>query len=203
MSAITQGTDRKTAVCTRRFAYAPLTIDNATTVTYGDVTEIDNALITVQPQPTYVNGSQYASGVEIDSYTAKAGGTLNITVAGLNAADEVALFGSTLNTTTGVLESGPDDVVKDVMVIYSTTNSDGKVNLYKYPKCKFSSQGETVQTTDNNGITYNATSLVATYKPLINKRKEVYTVKGLDPTTDATFIEAWFSTATGGIVASS
>ena len=100
-----------------------------------------------------------------------------------------------------MLESGKDDVVPDVMCIYSTMTSDGKINLYKFPKCKFASQGENVQTTDENGVTFNSLALQANYKALINTGVDKYCVKGLDPVTDKASIDAWFATASGVIVA--
>lgn len=131
----------------------------------------------------------------------KAGGTLDVTIVNTNSADEVALFGAKVNTSTGVLESGKDDVVPDVMCIYSTMTSDGKINLYKFPKCKFTSQGENVQTTDENGVTFNSLALQANYKALINTGVDMYCVKGLDPVADKASIDAWFATASGVIVA--
>lgn len=201
MAKVIQGTDRKSAVCTKRFAYAPLTTDNADTLAYGDVTEIKDILITTKYTPKMNSASQYASGVEVDSYVAKAGGALDVTIVNTNSADEVALFGAKVNTSTGVLESGKDDVVPDVMCIYSTMTSDGKINLYKFPKCKFTSQGENVQTTDENGVTFNSLALQANYKALINTGVDMYCVKGLDPVTDKASIDAWFATAAGVIVA--
>ena len=79
--------------------------------------------------------------------------------------------------------------------------SDGKINLYKFPKCKFTSQGENVQTTDENGVTFNSLALQANYKALINTGVDMYCVKGLDPVTDKASIDAWFATASGVIVA--
>ncbi len=200
MAAITQGTERKAAVCTDRFAYAPLTTDNAETLAYGDVVEIKDILITTKYTPKMNSASQYASGVEVDSYVAKAGGTIDVTIVNTNPTDEVALFGAKLNETTGVLESGKDDVVPDVMVMYSTKTSTGKINLYKFPKCKFTSQGESAQTTDENGVTFNGLALQANYKALLNTGKDMYVVKGLDPVTDKTTIDAWFATASGVII---
>lgn len=76
-----------------------------------------------------------------------------------------------------------------------------EINLYKFPKCKFTSQGENVQTTDENGVTFNSLALQANYKALINTGVDMYCVKGLDPVTDKTSIDAWFATASGIIVA--
>lgn len=200
MAAITQGTERKAAVCTERFAYAPLTTDSSETLAYGDVVEIKDILITTKYTPKMNSASQYASGVEVDSYVAKAGGTLDVTIVNTNPTDDVALFGAKVNTATGVLESGKDDVVPDVMVMYSTKTSTGKINLYKFPKCKFTSQGESAQTTDENGITFNGLALQANYKALLNTGKDMYVAKGLDPETDKTTIDAWFATASGVII---
>ena len=63
MAAITQGTERKAAVCTERFAYAPLTTDSSETLAYGDVVEIKDILITTKYTPKMNSASQYASGV--------------------------------------------------------------------------------------------------------------------------------------------
>lgn len=202
MAAITQGTERKAAVCTERFAYAPLTTDSSETLAYGDVVEIKDILITTKYTPKMNSASQYASGVEVDSYVAKAGGTLDVTIVNTNPTDDVTLFGSKLNETTGVLESGKDDVVPDVMVMYSTKTSTGKINLYKFPKCKFTSQGESAQTTDENGITFNGLALQANYKALLNTGKDMYVAKGLDPVNDKTTIDDWFKTASGVIIPS-
>lgn len=200
MAAITQGTERKAAVCTERFAYAPLTTDSSETLAYGDVVEIKDILITTKYTPKMNSASQYASGVEVDSYVAKAGGTLDVTIVNTNPTDDVTLFGSKLNETTGVLESGKDDVVPDVMVMYSTKTSTGKINLYKFPKCKFTSQGESAQTTDENGVTFNGLALQANYKALLNTGKDMYVAKGLDPVNDKTTIDDWFKTASGVII---
>ena len=202
MAAITQGTERKAAVCTERFAYAPLTTDSSETLAYGDVVEIKDILITTKYTPKMNSASQYASGVEVDSYVAKAGGTLDVTIVNTNPTDDVTLFGSKLNETTGVLESGKDDVVPDVMVMYSTKTSTGKINLYKFPKCKFTSQGESAQTTDENGVTFNGLALQANYKALLNTGKDMYVAKGLDPVNDKTTIDDWFKTASGVIIPS-
>ena len=91
-------------------------------------------------------------------------------------------------------------MVPDVMVMYSTKTSTGKINLYKFPKCKFTSQGESAQTTDENGVTFNGLALQANYKALLNTGKDMYVAKGLDPETDKTTIDDWFKTASGVII---
>lgn len=205
MAAITQATDRKSAVSTLRFAICPLKNDSGDGLEYeSTVTEIANNLITAKYTPKMNTGSQYASGMEVDSYVAKSGGTLDISVCGLTATDETLFFGSKIDKTTGVLVSSKNDVVPDVMVIYSTKRSDGKVNLYKFPKTKFTSQGESAQTSEENGVTYQATTLQGNYKPTLYDGNDMYCVKGVDLKTEEgrRFEAAWFATADGGIKAS-
>lgn len=197
----TPNTDRKSAVSTLRFAIAPLTKDSADELTYGEVHEIPNNLITVRYTPTMNQASQFASGMQVDGYVAKAGGTLEIGVCGLNSEDETLMFGSKLDEKTAVLTSNKDDVVPDVMVIYSTKRSDGTINLYKFPKTKLTSQGETAQTSDDNGVTYQTTTVNGTYKPLLKNGNDSHIIKGLDISTEeGKAIEAeWFAKALGRI----
>lgn len=195
----TQSTERRSAVTVLQLAVAALTKDTADELSYGDVTMLEDNLITAKYTPRMNTASQHASGVEVESYVAKNGGTLDITVRALTAMDESVLFGSKIDSETGVLVSGKDDLVPDNMIIYSTRRSDGKLNLYKFPKAKFTSQGESVQTIDENGITYQSLSLQAGYKPTLNNGKDMYVVKGADPETDKQLIADWFATALGGI----
>lgn len=194
-----QSTERRSAVTVLQLAVAPLTKDTADELSYGDVTKLEDNLITAKYTPRMNTAGQFASGVEVESYVAKNGGTLDITVRALNAMDESILFGSKIDSETGVLVSGKDDLVPDNMIIYSTRRSDGKLNLYKFPKAKFTSQGESVQTVDENGITYQSLGLQAGYKPTLNNGNDMYVVKGADPETDKQLIEEWFATALGGI----
>ena len=191
---------RKTAVCTARYATAPLTKDNDTELIYGDVTEVPATLISVKYTPKMNSAEQYASGIAVDSYVTKAGGTLDITVVGLDTEDEKRYFGSSVSEK-GLLTSNKDDTVPDLMVIYSTKRSDGKINLYKFPKAKFTSQGEQTETTDSSGIKYSGTALKAEYKNTINNGDDMYIIKAVDPTTPEgkKVIDDWFATATGGL----
>lgn len=87
------------------------------------------------------------------------------------------------------------------MVIWSTQRSDGKVNLYKIMKAKFSSQEE-ASTSDDSGVRYNGTALQAEYKATIRSGDIMFKEKKVDPNTEAgaALIEAWFATALGGLV---
>ena len=87
------------------------------------------------------------------------------------------------------------------MVIWSTTRSNGKKNLYKVMKAKFTSQGEEASTTDASGVKFNGTALQADYKATINSGDIMFTLKDVDPEAEAgaALIAQWFATALGGI----
>ncbi len=195
--------NRKSNVTTLRFAVAPLETDSADELKYGAVTEMQNNLITAGYQPTINRASQYASGVQVEEYAAKNGGTLNVTVCGLTAEDEELFTGSAYDADSSVITSNKDDIIPDLMAIWSTKRSDGTINLYKAPKVKFASQGETVNTTDENGITYQATSLQGNYRPLLKTGDDIFSIKGVNLKSEEgkALEEAWFATALGGLPA--
>lgn len=199
--SVTLNTERKSPVNTRRFAIAPLTSDTGAALTYGAVKEWDKALISVKNTPKQNSATQYASGQQIDGYVAKAGGTLDINVPALTAQDEVDLFGSTFDSTSNTLASNKDDVIPYVMVIWSTANSNGTINLHKCMKIKFQNGGDTVETSDDNGIKYQNVSLSGTYEPLIKTGDDIISIKGLDVSSaEGQAVEtAWFAKALGGL----
>lgn len=189
------------AVSTDRFATALLKEDSGATLEYGDVKEIETDLITIKYTPKMNSAKMHASGVPVEEYVAKTGGTVNVTVVGLTADEEQDYFGSTLDTETGLLTENKNDIVPDRMIIWSTLRSNGNYNLHKIMKAKFISQGEEVKTTDDNGVTFTGTSLQADYKPVINSGDIMFTEKNIDISTPEgkQIIEDWFATALGGI----
>lgn len=197
---MSNSSERRSAVSVLRLAYAPLVKDTKDIITYGGVVEMDNILISAKYSPRMNIASQYASGQEYDSYVAKSGGTIEIQVPALNSSDETGLFGCTKEETTGVVASNKGDVVPNVMVMYSTETSQGLVNLYKFPKVKFTDQGETAVTKNESGITYQAQTLSGSYSALIHTGDEKFDIKGVDPKSDEgkALIETWFSSAVGG-----
>jgi phi13 family phage major tail protein len=191
------------SVSTKRFATALLTEDSGTALTYGPVEEIATTLITAKYTPKMNSASMYASGIAVESYVAKAGGTLDITVVGLTAKEEQDYFGATvLSDSNDLIVENANDYVPDRMVMWSTQRSDGKMNLYKVMKAKFASQGEEATTSDDNGVTYNGTALQAEYKATVYSGDIMFKEKKVDPSTPegAALIDAWFATALGGIV---
>lgn len=188
------------SVSTDRFATAVLIEDSGANIEYEAVKEIETDLITIKYTPKMNSSSMYASGVAVESYVAKAGGTLDATVVGLTDEEEVDYFGSGV-AVDGVVVENKDDYVPDLAVIWSTKRSDGKINLYKTMKTKFASQGEEATTSDDNGVTFNGTALQGDYKALINSGDIMFKKKKVDPKTadGAALIETWFGTALGGI----
>ena len=191
------------AVSTDRFATALLTEDSGNALTYGAMYEVESDLITAKYTPKMNTAGMYASGIEVESYVAKAGGTLDLTVVGLTSEEEKEYFGSTLLTTSNdLLAENKDDYVPDRLVAYSTTRANGKKNLYKFMKAKFTSQGEEANTVDDSGVKFNGTALQAGYKATINSGDIMFVIKDVDPDdmAGAALIEAWFATALGGVV---
>lgn len=194
-------TSRAPAVSTDRLAFAPLSIDTGDTLVYGDVVEVDKALISVSKTPRMNSNKMFASGQAVASYVSKAAGQLQITMPSLDDEDEVMLFGKTIDAETGVVTNNKDDYVPAVMAIYSTDRADGTKNLYKVMKVKFAEGVETVETKDDSGAKFQSIQLSGEYENLIKNGDDVHSIKGVDPTTQADVIEAWFGTALGGLPA--
>lgn len=191
------------SVSTKRFATALLTEDSGNALTYGDVEEIETDLVTIKYTPKMNSASMYASGIAVESYVAKSGGTLDVTVVGLTADEEASYFGaSVLAGSNDLIVDNANDYVPDRAVIWSTQRSDSKINLYKIMKAKFASQGEQADTSDDSGVKFNGTTLQADYKALINSGDIMFRMKKVDPNTPAgaALVEAWFATALGGVV---
>ena len=188
------------AVSTDRFATAVLTEDSGTTLTYAAVKEIESDLITIKYQPKMNSSGMFASGIEVESYVAKSGGTVDVTVVGLTDEEEKDYFGATVDANDVVVDN-KNDYVNDVAVIWSTLRADGKMNLYKILKTKFANQGEEVSTSDDSGVKFNGTALQGEYKATINSGDIMFKRKKVDPKTGAgaAIIETWFGTALGGI----
>ncbi|MCM1055941.1 MAG: hypothetical protein NC394_10525 [Bacteroides sp.] len=195
-----ENNNRRSAVSVKRLAYAPLVQDTKKAIVYGEVKDLEDILISAGYTPRMNTASQYAGGQEYDSYVAKAGGTLEIQVPALTSEDEAGFFGSRTDEATGVVASNKEDVVPNVMVMYSTETSEHMINLYKFPKVKFTNQGESTTTKTESGITYQSQTLSGNYANLIHNGDDMYSKKGVDPNTPEgkKFIDDWFASAAGG-----
>ncbi|MDR0223270.1 MAG: phage tail protein [Oscillospiraceae bacterium] len=174
----------KINVNTDRVSFAALVSDTADAVTFDSTaTELSKSVVSFGYQPTMQTNDFWASGQQIDTYVAKSGGTVNLTVPVTEAILEKLLFGSQYDVASKMITSNKDDVIPYVMLSVSTKRSDGTVNLYKFPKVKFASQGESVQTSNASGVTYSSVQLNGNYSPLINNGDDMYVIKGLDVST--------------------
>lgn len=192
-------TSRAPAVSTDRLAFAPLSIDTGDTLVYGDVVEVDKALISVSRTPRMNSNKMFASGQAVASYVAKAAGQLQITMPSLENEDEVMLFGKTLDETSKTVTNNKDDYVPAVMAIYSTDRADGTKNLYKVMKVKFAEGVETVETKDDSGAKFQSIQISGDYENLIKNGDDVIMIRGVDPKTESALIETWFGSALGGL----
>lgn len=189
---MTKTEERKSPISVLKYAYAPLISDTAEGVEYGAVVDMGKALISAGYTPAMNPAQQFAGGQQYDSYTSKSGGTHDVQTPGLNPDDYKNLLGYACSET-GEITSNKSDVVPYVASMYATETSDGKVNLYKFFKVKFTFSGETVTTKDDSGVTFQATTLNGQYVPLINNGDDMKMMKGLDPVSDKETIDKWFS----------
>jgi len=183
-----------------RLVMWPVTADTSSGITYGDTaTAFTKKLMTKQDTPTVNTANLDACNQTVDDYVAINGGELTIGITDLDGTERTLLYGETANVS-GVNVSNGDDRPGDLCVAFMTTRSDGKVNLFKYSKTKFSPQAESAETTKKNGITYQTISLKGEYKPSIYDKNARYVQYGVDPVTDAAVVTAWFASAEGTIV---
>lgn len=189
----TLNTDRKSPIGLERLVIWPMTADATGGITHGAASEISKILMTASDTPTIIQADQSADNQIVDSVCAKNGGALDLSVANLSAADRVTIYGETADGETNV--TNKDDVVPYVAVAYMTKRTDGKVNLYKYPKVKFIEQQESFETVKKDGVTFATTTLKGNYEPTLANGDARYVRRGVDPTTDSEFITAWFTTA--------
>lgn len=159
-----------------------------------DAYAFTNELMAAKYTPKAETAEQYGDGIKVEDYVAKDGGDLDITIRGFKEGDGAFLFGET-ETTEKTSVSGADDIVPYVCCAYMTERSDGKVNLFKFPKVKFMPQGEDDKQREGSKVEFGTASLKGTYSPLISSHADCYKRLGADPKTDAEFITKWFTDA--------
>lgn len=169
--------------------------DSESATTYNtEAHEFTNELNSAKYTPKVETAEQYGDGVKVEDYVAKDGGDLDITIRGFKQGDEAFLFGEKETTAEKTSVSGSDDIVPYVCVAYMTERSDGKVNLYKFPKVKFMPQGEDSQQKEGTKITYTTANIKGTYSPLLSSHADCYKCRGVDPKTQSDLITKWFGT---------
>lgn len=179
----------------KRLVMWGLLTDDETATTYGSEAYIfSKSLMSVKCTPSVQTAEQFGDGIKVEDYVAKDGGDLDITLTGFKSGDAAYLFGET-KTTDDVEVSSAADIVPYKCVAYMTERSDGKVNLYKFPKAKFMPQAEDANQREGSKISFGNAQLKGTYSPLISSENDRYRRLGVDPVTDAEFITKWFTEA--------
>lgn len=185
---------RRSTINVARLTMWPMIDDTREKTTYGEMPHTwDNSLASVKYTPKMQTNEEYGDGIKVEAYVAKDGGDIDVTVNGFGAGDGVFLFGETDKNGTEV--SGADDIVPNVCVAYYTKRTDGKLNLYKFPKTTFYPEGEDAKQQEGTTISYGTANLKGTYMPLISTKEDVYKRLGVDPKKDEELIEKWFNEA--------
>lgn len=183
---------RRSAVNVKRLTMWKMKDDTSEETTYeAEPYTWDNSLASAKYTPKMQQNSQYGDGIKVEDFVAKDGGDLNITVNGFEHGDGAYLFGETDKNGTEV--SNAKDIVPNQCVAYYTVRSDGKLNLYKYPKATFYPEGEDAQQQEGTTIKYGTAALKGAYMPLISNGDDMYKRRGVDPVKDKDLIERWFT----------
>lgn len=186
---------RRPYINVKRLVMWGLLTDDETATTYdAEPYVFSKSLMSAKCTPAVQTAELYGDGIKVEDYVAKDGGELDIAVTGFENGDGVFLFGET-KTEDGTEVSSSADIVPYRCVAYMTERSDGKVNLYKYPKVKFMPQAEDANQREGSKISYGTSQLKGTYSPLISTEADRYRHLGADPVTDAEFITKWFTEA--------
>ncbi|MBE6901581.1 MAG: hypothetical protein E7478_03835 [Ruminococcaceae bacterium] len=179
----------------KRMVMWKLTSDDSTGTVYDATAhKFENQLNSFRYTPRIQTAEQYGDGVKVEDYAAKDGGDIESVIRAFSSDDEQFLFGETA-TTNGTVMSGSDDIVPYVAVAVMTERADGLVNLYKFPKVKWTPQGEDNKQREGTTVSYGTAALKGIYSPLLSNHKDCYKKRGLDPKEDKDFIENWFTEA--------
>lgn len=185
---------RRSTINVARLTMFKMTSDTSEGTTYEPSPYTwDNSTANVKYTPKMQTNDQYGDGIKVEAFVAKDGGEIDVTVNGFNAGDGVYLFGEQDKNGTEI--SGADDIVPNVCVAYYTKRSDGKINLYKFPKVTFYPEGEDAKQQEGSTVNYGTANLKGTYMPLISTKEDCYKRREVDPKTDSALIEKWFSQA--------
>lgn len=183
----------KSVVGVERLAMWKIVTDNKETLAYGEKYEFTDSLKAAGYVPNVLNASNYADNKQIESAAQKNGGTLDIEVSDFSAKAETMLFGSKVDG--GVVVSNKNDVIPFVGVAFMQTFDDGTVDLYKFPKVKFTPQGKSASTITDGGLTYQSTKAQGKYMATLKNGDEMYLEKYANRESDKEKIEAWFAKA--------
>lgn len=176
----------------KRLVVWPLTADEGTAApTYGEAHEFIKRLMTASDNPSIAEGSVDADNQTVEEAVERSGGDLDIGLTALTAEEEALLYGSTLKNGTNV--SNINDIGAYVAAAYMTNRSDGLVNIYKYPKVRFSPQSQSFSTKKKGSVEFATIQIKGKYIPLVYNGDVCYERKAVDPVKDAEIINKWFT----------
>ena len=185
---------RRSTINVERLTMHKMISDTKDGTTYEETPRTwDDSLAAAKYTPKMQTNQQYGDGKKVEDFVAKDGGDINITINGFVAGDSAFLFGETNKNGTEI--SSANDIVPDLCVSYFTKRTDGKINLYKFPKTKFKPEGEDNKQQEGTNISYGTANLKGTYSPLISSGEDCYKRYGVDPEKDSALIEKWFTVA--------
>ena len=183
---------RRSTVNVMRLTMWKMNDDTSEDTTYEeDPYTWENSLASVKYTPKMQTNEQYGDGIKVEAFVAKDGGDIEVNINGFDAGDGAFLFGETDKNGTEV--SNAADIVPNICTAYCTKRTDGKLNLYKFPKVTFYPEGEDSKQQEGSSINYGTANLKGTYMPLISTQDDKYTRFGIDPVEDKTLIEKWFT----------
>ena len=183
--------DRKAPFKLSRLGVFPLTKDDETTVEYGTAYPFAMSLMTASTTPNTTTASLDADDQQVEQVTVKNGGSINIGLTALNEDDEATLYGKKI--VQGTVVSNKDDITPSNGVAYMTGRSDGKVNLYKYPKVKFAPGEKSNQTQKSEGLEFSTITIAGNYIPTIFSGDDEYIRYAVDPVADKAIVDSWFT----------
>ena len=185
---------RRSTVNVARLTMWKMNDDTSEGTTYEkDPYTWENSLASAKYVPKMQTNEQHGDGIKVEAFVAKDGGDIEININGFDTGDGAFLFGETDNNGTEVSNAG--DIVPNICAAYFTKRTDGKINLYKFPKVTFYPEGEDAQQQEGTTIKYGTANLKGTYMPLISTQDDKYVRYGVDPKTENALIEKWFTEA--------
>ena len=169
--------------------YALETKDDSTGVTYGTPKKLGHARraeITKEIEVTNVYGDNAAVATRTRLKTI----TLSIETTDIPLADQAALLGHTIDSSTGAMTAKSDDNAPYVAILFEATKMTGGSVFYKFYKGKFAEADETLNTQEDTlepvAPSMEGTFIARTYDG------SLFTKADSTDTKSASITSAWF-----------
>lgn len=191
----------KSEVNARNLVMWPLT-EGAEGDTCGSAVEFGERLKNFSDSLTSNSQSAASDGVVVETFTGIGTGTLTLGLSDLIPDERKLIFGETVNEYTDgkVVVTTGKEKIPCVRAALMTDRSDGKVNLYKFFKVKFTPGEKSVEQINESGqATFSTISISGTYFQSFSEEIEGMKAeaKCVDPSTGngKKFINKWFTDA--------